>query len=419
MNRSSHNSALAGSSLRLILFLIVAAPLTAFGQKQPQTILDYYLLVPQKYLRYAGGETREARQSSIYIRDVEHGYLQVRQPNGEFYTALALFKGEDGSHLVAVENRECARGCTEEFFLLRYEGEQWTDVTGQILPAIDDGALRARMNQQPAGHFEPRVLHQLAPGGKSIDVLEYWSGIALGQLEWAHGAFTFKSLAAQSIDARSENVLAAVSNAAGDRLQIIGITPEAPARLPLQGHLSIKIAYELASAPGARIFVEPVIEEQFLRDSFNGGSMTYERGSGVRTAYLGFFNEARLNQVEVTMVDEKRKELLRLTFNVDATWEGTLACPTFHALCFPNPANPSAPFSCHAIPSGLRAGERLTYRWSVPNGVIINGQGTRHINYNPTGTIQQNAVATVEVVRLPAKCAATATANMPAASTTK
>ena len=94
-------------------------------------------------------------------------------------------------------------------------------------------------------------------------------------------------------------------------------------------------------------------------------------------------------------------------------------CPTFHALCFPNPANPSAPYSCQIIPSGLRSTERLTYGWNVPNSVIINGQGTRHINFNLTGGVQPNTLVTVEVVGLPAKCATTATANMPAASTTK
>jgi hypothetical protein len=396
----------------LILSLITVFPATGFGQK-PQTILDYYLLMPQKYLRYSGGDSAEARQSAIYIKDVEHNYLQVRQPNGEFYTALALFRSADGSDLIAVENRECARGCTEEFFLLRYQNDQWLDVTGQQLPAIDDSDVRAKLAQQSAAKFEPRLLRQLSPGGRFIEVFEYWSGIALGQLEWIDGAFVFKPLDAQST-AQSRNVLASVNNAAGDRLQIIDVTPATPARLPLRGHLEIKIAYDIKSVPRAHIFVEPLIAEQFIRDSFNGGSFAYERGSGVRTAYLGFFNQARLNQLEVTMFDDKKNTLLTLTYNVDATWEGTSECPAFHVSCFPNRSNPGAPIGCHIIPMGLSPDARLTYQWSLANGVIANGQGTRRINLNMTGAAQEATAVTVRIIGLPAKCSATVTTNVPA-----
>ncbi|HEX8491962.1 MAG TPA: hypothetical protein VF658_03915 [Pyrinomonadaceae bacterium] len=396
--------------LSLMLFLSAIFPVTVLGQK-PLTILDYYLLMPQRYLRYAGGDSPEARQSAIYIK--ESNYLQARQPNGEFYTALALFKNEDGSDLIAVENRECARGCTEEFFLLRYQNEQWTDVTSQKLPAIDDADVRAMLARQIASNFEPRLLRQLSPGGKSIEVFEYWSGIALGHFEWINGAFVFKPLAAQST-AHGQNVLASVSNAAGDRLQIIAVTPAAPARLPLRGHLEIKIAYDIKSVPRARVFAEPVIDEQFLRDSFNGGSSVYERGSGVRTAYLGFFNQARLNQIEVTMVDEKKNALLTLVYNVDATWEGTLECPVFRISCFPNPSNPGAPISCQLIPMGLSPDARLTYNWSLTNGVIANGQGTRRINLNMTGVSLKDTLVTVEIVGLPSKCPARVTTRVPA-----
>lgn len=402
--------------LRSLVLLLLILPATSFAQK-PQTILDYYLLVPQKYLKYTGGDSAEAREGAIYIRDVEHNYLQVRQPNGEFYTALALFKSEDGNALIAVENRECERGCTEEFFLLRYQNEQWTDVTGQQLPAVDASELRARLASQFKDNFQPRVLHQLSAGGKEIEVIEYWSGLTLGQLEWTNGAFVFKPFAGGARD-ESQNVLASVSNAAGDRLQIISVTPASPARLPLQGHLSIKIAYDLKSAPRARIFVVPVAEERFMRDSFTSASIMHERGSGMTTGYFGFFNQTRLSQLEVMMLDEKRSELLSLRYNVDAAWEGTLECPTFLISCFPNRSNPGAPIGCHVIPSGIRPDQRLTYNWSIAGGLVIDGQGTRRINLNPTGA-QQDATVTVQVNGLDAKCPATVTTNVPAGAANK
>lgn len=404
------------TAVRSLLLLLLLLPATALAQK-PQTILDYYLLVPQKYLKYAGGDSNAAREAAIYIRDVEHNYLQVRQPNGEFYTALALFKSDDGTPTIAVENRECERGCTEQFFLLRYQNEQWTDVTGQQLPTVDASELRARLVKQFNDQFQPRVLHQLSAGGKSIEVIEYWSGLTLGQLEWTNGAFVFKPFAGTSPE-ESQNVLASVSNAAGDRLQLISVTPTSPARLPLQGHLNIKIAYDLKSAQRARIFVVPVAEERFMRDSFTSASIMHERGSGITTGYFGFFNEARLNQFEVMMLDDKRSELLSLRYNLDAAWEGTLECPTFRISCFSNRSNPGAPIGCHVIPSGIRPDQRLTYNWSVAGGLVINGQGTRRINLNPTET-QQPATVTVQVTGLPDKCPATVTTNVPAGAANK
>ncbi|HEX7999457.1 MAG TPA: hypothetical protein VF528_13805 [Pyrinomonadaceae bacterium] len=397
----------------LSLFLLATLPAVAYGQK-PQTVLDYYLLLPQKYLRHAGGDSAAARQSAVYIRDVERDYLQAREPNGEKYTALALFKSDDGNHLIAVENRECQRGCKEEFFLLRYQDEQWVDVTGQMMPAVDTSDLRARLAKQFDGKFEPRVLHQLSAGGKVIDVIEYWSGLTLGQLEWSGRAFTFKPLAAEK-SAESGSVLASVSNAAGDRLQIIEVTPGSPARLPLQGHLNVKIAYELKSSLRARIFVVPVAGEQFMRDSFTSASVLHDRGQGVTTGYVGFLNQARLNQVEVTMLDEKRTELLSLTYNLDAAWEGTLECPTFRISCFPNRNSPGAPIGCHILPSGLQPNQRLTYNWTITGGVLINGQGTRRINLNPTPeTAERGWKVTVQVTGLPSKCEAIVTAGGPA-----
>lgn len=412
MNRSSSKTFIA-----LILFLVALSP-TAAAVHKPLTLLDYYLLMPQAYLRYAGGDSAEGRQSAIYVRDVEHNYLQVRQPSGEFYTALALFKDEDGGDLIAVENRDCARGCTEEFFLLRYQDEQWKDVTGQSLPSIDERELRAKLSRQFNGNFQPQVLHQLSAGGKFIDVIEYWSGIALGQLEWTNGAFVFKPLAAQPSSV-NRNALASVTNEAGDRLQIIGVAPQSPARLPIEGRLSVQVAYDIKSAAHARIFIAPVIDERLRRDDFNGGSTIYERGAGVTTKWLGFFNESRLSQLQITMVGEDKKELLRLNYNVDAAWEGTLECPALYVSCFTNRDNPGAPLSCQVNPSGVAPNQRLTYQWSISNGVIVSGQGTPRINFNSTSASTQGLTTTVRVGGLDAKCATASTTNIPAAAFNK
>src|ERR1041385_2794577 len=91
--------------LYAIFFVAVSLGLSALtapvARPKAMNILDYYLMMPQKYMRYTGGDSEQARNAALYVSDIENGYLQARQPNGEFYTALALFKKPDGSDLIA------------------------------------------------------------------------------------------------------------------------------------------------------------------------------------------------------------------------------------------------------------------------------------------------------------------------------
>jgi hypothetical protein len=389
----------------VVATLTVLALSASAAKPKPMTILDYYLLMPQKYLRYAGGDSAEARNAALYVSDVENGYLQARQPNGEFYSALALFKMPDGGDLVAVENRECARGCNEEFYLLTYRKGRWIDVTKKMLPVISDEELRAGLEKQFRARegFQPHVLHRLSGGGAPIDVSEYWTGLGLGQLEWVGGEFVYKPLASVSAHA-SRNVLASVSNERGDRLEIIAVEPQLSNRLPLRGRLNVKVAYELRSAPACRIWARPVVLEQRLPDEFTHPSMLYLQGSGELMTWFGFDNEAHLQQFKVVMVDEEKKNLLTLNYNVDARWEGRLECPTFDVGCFPNDASPNAPLACMVYPSGVRPDQKFDYTWSVSSGTIMSGQGTRRIILNGNAAQHQGMTATVDVSGLPGKC---------------
>jgi hypothetical protein len=395
------------AALGSLIVLVISALASSIAQPKPMTILDYYLALPQKYLRYAGGDSAKERSAAIYINDAENAYLQARQPGGEFYSSLALFKRPDGGDLVAVENRECARGCNEEFYFLAYENGQWIDVTAKTLPVMNPTEIRGALEKQFKARegFEPHIMHRLSSGGASIDVSEYWSGVHLGRLEWIGGEFVFKPQAAEATNAAAaRSVLASVSNAEGDRLEIIEVGPEPPARLPLKGRLNVRVAYQLRSARACRIWALPVVLEERLPDDFTNGSMLYLQGSGELTTWFGFDNEARLQQLKVVMVDEQKKNLLTLNYTVDAKWEGVLECPTFHVECFPNDSSPNAPLACMAYPSGVQPGQTFNYNWSISAGTIRSGQGTRRIILNTDGIQQQNLTANTEVSTPAGKC---------------
>lgn len=386
-----------------LIVLMVSALASSIAQPKPMTILDYYLALPQKYLKFAGGDSATERSASLYVKDVETGYLQARQPNGEFYSALALFKRPDGSDLLAIENRDCAAGCSEEFYFLSYENGQWLDVTSKTLPAMKPEELRGALDKQFKARdgFEPRIMHRLSSDGASIDVSEYWSGIGLGRLEWIGGEFVFKSFASEA----TRRVLASVSNKEGDRLEIVEVGPESPARLPLKGRLNVRIAYQLRSARACRIWARPVVLEERLPDEFTHGSMLYLQGSGELTTWFGFDNQAHLQQFKVMMVDEQKKNLLTLNYNVDARWEGILKCPTFHVECFPNDfSSPNSPLACMVYPSGVHPEQKFDYNWTLSAGTITSGQGTRRIILNTDG-IQEKSITAEVVASIPVgKC---------------
>lgn len=392
----------------LVLFLLTGSSLAQVSDvRHPKSILDYYLLLPHKYLAYLTADSRSVREAAIRIKDLEGGFLKSGLTTDDISTSLALFKRSDGSDLIAVENRSCPTGCcTSSLNLLTYAYDQWTDVTHDLLPAIDESKIQALLQRQYLGRpNEPSrqslLIYTLRKNGRSIEVNEHWSGMVLGEFEWANDAFIFKS---EEVASSNYRVLASTDNAEGDRLQIIGVDPESPANLPLNGHLRLRIAYQLKSGKHAFIWATPVVLEQRLPDEFTSGSYRYKPGSGVTTVWFGFNNQAHLDVLRVTMADEQRKTLLTLTYPIDANWKGTRECPRFHVACFRNTDSSGAPLACMVYPSGVLPGQEFTYQWNVSTGSIFSGQGTRRITVNQIGTEAETITAELEIGNLPLTC---------------
>lgn len=389
----------------LVLFTLTGTSLAQVADLRPKSILDYYFLLPHKYLTYLKADSRSVREAALKIKDVDGGFLKSGQAADEVSTSLALFKKSDGSAVIAVENRSCPSGCSSSLNLLSYANDQWTDVTRELLPPIDESKIQALLRRQytspPHQMREPRIIHTLRKDGRSIEVNEHWTGMVLGEFEWANDAFIFKS---EEASVSNHRVLAETENSQGDRLQIIGIDPESPASVPLDGHLRIRIAYQIRSAKHAFIWATPVILEQRLPDSFTSGSMPYKPGSGVTTAWLGFNNEAHLDLLRVTMADEQRKTILTLTYPVDANWTGKRECPKFRISCHRNTDSSAAPLACMVYPSGVLPGQEFPYQWKVSGGSIASGQGTRRITVNLKETDSETFLAELEIGNLPLTC---------------
>lgn len=390
----------------LVLFMLTGSSLAQVSDdRTPKSILDYYFLLPHKHLAYLKADSRSVREAAIKIKDLDGGFLKSGLEADEVYTSLALLKKSDGSDLIAVENRSCPSGCSSNVKLLLYAYNQWTDVTHDLLPAIDEGKIDALMQGKYVMPSKERMgpskfIYTLRKNG-TIEVNEHWTGMVLGEFEWVNDAFVFKPEEAVRSNYR---VLAETDNPQGDRLQIIGIDPEPPATLPLDGHLRIRIAYNLKSGKHGFIWATPVVLEQRLPDTFTSGSMPYKPGSGVTTVYLGFNNEAHLNLLRVTMVDDQRKPILTLTYPIDANWKGKRACPVFRLNCFPDRNSSGASLACMVYPSGVLPGQEFTYQWSVSAASIVTGQGTRRITLIPSRAETEEFKVELDIGNLPGNC---------------
>lgn len=390
----------------LVLFLLTGSSLAqAPDERRPKSILDYYLSLPHKYLPYLT-DSRSVREAAIQIKDLDGGFLKSGLTTDDVSTSVALFKKSDGSDVIAVENRSCPSGCSSNLSLLSYANHQWADVTHDLLPAIDGSKIQALLQRQYSGPSnergrQPQLIYTLRKNGGSIEVNETWSGMVLGEFQWANDAFIFR---AEETVGSNYRVLAATDNPEGDSLKIIGIDPESPASLPLNGRLRIRIAYQLKSAKHCFIWATPVILEQRLPDSFTSGSYRYKPGSGVTTAWFGFNNQAHIDLLRVTMADEQRKPILTLTYPIDANWIGRRECPTFRVECFPNTNSSVGALACMVYPSGVLPGQEFTYQWKVSAGWIASGQGTRRITFNLLGTEAETITAELEIGNLPSTC---------------
>lgn len=116
----------------------------------PRTIADYFMLIPERYMRLSQEERRavlrrlETRaEEGVNQIDTANGFMTFTGAGRSTTHTVALFRRPDGSPLIAVthyglrvdERRPFARP-TEiaELYFLSHDGARWRDVTRSTLP---------------------------------------------------------------------------------------------------------------------------------------------------------------------------------------------------------------------------------------------------------------------------------------------
>ncbi|MBX7173737.1 MAG: hypothetical protein K1X72_22395 [Pyrinomonadaceae bacterium] len=108
---------------------------TDSNSADPQSIKDYYLLMPKKY----DGATFEEREEilgyeSDTVIDLNNGYIKYEtRAAGEVFE-VALFKYNGEVFIAYNEDCDLENNQLTKMYFLHYDGGRWIDVTGQAMP---------------------------------------------------------------------------------------------------------------------------------------------------------------------------------------------------------------------------------------------------------------------------------------------
>jgi hypothetical protein len=159
----------------LVLAFCLLQETSAPAQSGPKTVVDYYLLLPNKYTYDIGPKRRKElinpENGRVNAIDLKNGYLSISGDAGEAGIIVALFKKPDGGYLVGVN---VYNELSEDFYMLRYAGGKWSDVTRAVIPK-----------------FNKTNRYELPQYGTTINV-DSETGERLYQLAWSNGKFTIK-----------------------------------------------------------------------------------------------------------------------------------------------------------------------------------------------------------------------------------
>jgi hypothetical protein len=164
--------------------------------RDPRTIADYFLLIPERYISVPRTQRpallrhmQVGATGSGFEIDVANGFMEFAG-DGEFRHTVALFRRPDGSPLIGitysgfrVDERRGGGEDVSELYFLRYDARTgiWRDVTRQMLPLP----------------FNRNARYNLPRRGTTIEV--YGEGDRkLYDLIWSQGRFRVRRAARES-----------------------------------------------------------------------------------------------------------------------------------------------------------------------------------------------------------------------------
>lgn len=166
------------------IFLLLAVISVAAQLKQPKTVREYFMLLPQKYfvIEDLSRDKNKYIERFLEIEDTKNGYMKAGGDGSQEHFEMALFKRPNGTHVVGLY---VSGEWGEKYYFLEYKNRRWLEVSKSIVP-----------------NYRKSNIYQLPRYGTTIEVYERKNfdaennlgetGKKLYNLIWRNGRFTIK-----------------------------------------------------------------------------------------------------------------------------------------------------------------------------------------------------------------------------------
>lgn len=141
-----------------LLCLICLQQVSAQSKTNPQTVVDYYLLLPTDNLPQL--ESLKNRRSIIKTQDLKNGYLRL-EGGWEGWAEIALFRKTNREAVIAVAEVGCGPACGGAAQFLTFKNGKWTDVTAKVMPELEDADILAAYNRLKTKDDEAHSLDEM------------------------------------------------------------------------------------------------------------------------------------------------------------------------------------------------------------------------------------------------------------------
>ena len=174
---------------RKIVFTAITIAVMAFAvaaqSKQPKTVRDFFMALPDKYFSLDCCMTMpRSKQKAEYLKrylnveDTANGYLSAYGDAAQEACVMTLFKRPNGSYLIGFYTRgEGGAEDTPWTVFLNYKNGKWTDVSKTMV----------------AGYDKQKYIYELPRNGTTVEVFakeeeaDCYKGKKLHDVAWKNG----------------------------------------------------------------------------------------------------------------------------------------------------------------------------------------------------------------------------------------
>ena len=149
---------------------------SATPSRQPKTVADFFLLVPERYVGYPVDFRQELLRGERRgtVIDIKNGYISWDASDNPEEFEFAIFRKSNGKYILAFSSPGDPGLYPSRFFLLSYDKGKWRDVTRALLPVA----------------YDKRSDYKLPRRGRTISVIRDWR--QRYSLKWANDRFRLK-----------------------------------------------------------------------------------------------------------------------------------------------------------------------------------------------------------------------------------